>query len=99
MNGASIAPPLRPAMLRTVPSARSPVDGLIATILIPDQNDPKLSHHRPAGSTTRFGSMALKLSLVRDSMTSPAFVHVPESPEVLVARKIADRFDPNVDAE
>src|SRR3712207_5214662 len=99
MNGASIAPPLRPAMPRTVVSARLPVAGSIATILMPDQKDPKLSHQRPDASTTRFGSMALKPSDVRDSITRPWFVHVPDSPVVLVARKIADRLEPNDEAE
>jgi hypothetical protein len=99
MTGASIAPPLRPAMARIVLSERLPVDGLSSTILSPDQNDPKLSHQRPDWSTTRFGSMALKLSEVRDSMTRPWLVQVPEAPVVLVARKIADRLEPNVDAE
>src|ERR1041384_3559325 len=99
MFGASIAPPLRPAMECRVLSDRRPVDGLSAIILMPDQNEPKLSHQRPWSSTTRSGSMALKLSDVRDSTTSPRLVHVPELPLGLVARKIPDRFTPNVEAE
>jgi hypothetical protein len=86
-------------MLRMVESDRLPVDELSATILMPDQNDPKLSHQVPEASTTRFGSMALKLSDVRDSMTTPWLVQLPEAPVVLVARKIADRFEPKVEAE
>ncbi|SDJ48281.1 hypothetical protein SAMN04488074_102173 [Lentzea albidocapillata subsp. violacea] len=68
-----------------------------AIILMPDQNEPKLSHQRPCSSATM--SMALKSSGVRDSTTSPRWVHVPEPPLGLVATKIADRFEPNVEAE
>src|SRR5690242_17797838 len=99
MTGASIAPPLRPAIARTVLSERRPVAGFRAISLMPDQNEPKLSHHRPLASTTRLGSMALKLSLVRDSMTRPWWVQVPAAPVGLVARKIAERLEPKVEAE
>jgi hypothetical protein len=77
---------------------RSPVAGSRAISLMPDQNEPKSSHHRPWSSTTRFGSMALKLSPARDSTTSPRWVQLPELPEGLVARKIADRLEPKVEA-
>ncbi|GAB3096231.1 hypothetical protein GCM10027054_23910 [Isoptericola nanjingensis] len=43
--------------------------------------------------------MALKSSEVLDSTTVPRCVQVPGSPVGLVARKIADRFTPNDDAE
>jgi hypothetical protein len=99
MVGASIAPPLRPAMLRMVVSARLPVDGVMAICLMPVQNEPKFSHHRPESSTIRSGSMALKLSLVRDSMTRPWSVQVPVAPVGLVARKIAERLEPKEEAE
>jgi hypothetical protein len=78
---------------------RRPVAGSSWISLVPDQNEPKSSHHRPASSTTRFGSMALKVSPARDSTTSPRWVQVPALPEGLVARKIADRLEPNVEAE
>src|SRR5690606_33974832 len=99
MVGASIAPPLRPAMeMRDEPS-RLPVAGSSWIILMPDQNEPKLSHQRPWSSMTRLGSMALKSSEVRDSMTRPWLVHDPDAPVVLVARKIAERLEPKVEAE
>ena len=74
------------------------MDGLSCISLMPDQNEPKLSHQRPDGSTNRFGSMALKLSLVVDSMTRPWLVQLPEAPVVLVARKIAEWLEPKVEA-
>jgi len=42
--------------------------------------------------------MALKLSVVFDSMTRPLLVQVPGFPLVLVARKIAEWLEPKVDA-
>src|SRR5688500_3086830 len=99
MFGASIGPPLRPAMERRTESDRRPVAGLSAIILMPDQNEPKLSHQPPRSSTTRSGSMALKLSEARDSTTRPRWVQVPGLPLGLVARKIADLFDSKVEAE
>jgi hypothetical protein len=33
------------------------------------------------------------------SMTRPSLTHEPAAPVVLVARKMADRCDPNVEAE
>src|SRR4051794_19677703 len=99
MKGASIAPPPRPAIDRIVLSARLPVDGSSCTILTPDQNEPKLSHQRPWASIARLGSMALKLSELRDSITRPWLVHDPDAPLVLVARKIAEWLEPKVEAE
>src|SRR5689334_14148573 len=99
MFGASIGPPPRPASARRLASERRPVEGERAICLIPDQNDPKDNHHRPWSSTTRSGSMALKSSVLRDSMTRPRCVQVPELPLGLVARKIADLLEPKLEAE
>src|SRR5690348_11018545 len=100
MNGASIAvvEPVRRARLRTVESARFPVAGSSLISLIPVQNEPNDSHHWPDPSTIRFGSIALKSLLFDDSMTRPWLVQVPEVPLGLVARKIAEWREPNVDA-
>lgn len=68
-------------------------------ILMPDQNEPKLSHQAPDWSITRFGSMAFQSFEVVDAMTSPWLVQLPAAPVVLVARKIAELFDPKLDAE
>src|SRR4051812_30429561 len=99
MYDASIAPPLRPAMSRIEVPERMPVDGSSAICSIPDQNEPKFSHQLPASSTIRFGSIALKLLDVADSTTRPLLVQLPEAPVGLVARKIAEWFEPNVEAE
>lgn len=66
--------------------------------MIPDQNDPKDSHQAPDWSMTRLGSIALKSSDVADAMTTPWLVQDPDAPVVLVARKMADLFEPNVEA-
>src|SRR3954468_7571997 len=99
MYDPSIAPPLRPAISRIEEPDRMPVDGFSAICWMPDQNEPKFSHHWPASSTIRFGSIALKLFDVADSTTRPRLVQLPEAPVALVARKIAEWFEPNVEAE
>ena len=43
--------------------------------------------------------MALKLLLSKDSMTRPRSVQEPEAPVLLVARKIAEREVPKLEAE
>src|SRR3954452_3640426 len=99
MYDASIAPPLRPAISRIEEPDRMPVDGFSAICWMPDQNEPKFSHHRPAVSTNRLGSIALKLFEPVDAITKPRLVQVPEAPVGLVARKIAEWLEPNVEAE
>src|SRR5690242_14529266 len=100
MYGASTAPPLlgRPARERRAESARSPVDGFSRIILIPLQKEPKSSHHCPSGVTTRFGSIAFQVPLAL-SITRPRLVHEPAAAVGLVARKIAERWEPKVLAE
>src|SRR3954447_13857556 len=102
MYGASAAdvPPVRWAMLRSAVSVvlRLPVAGSSRYILIPVHQEPKLSHHRPAESTKRFGSIALWSSLVVVCTTMPWFVQLPGSPVVLVARKIAELREPSDEA-
>ncbi len=43
--------------------------------------------------------MALKFTAVLLSITMPRWVQLPEAPVGLVARKIAERCEPNVEAE
>ena len=74
------------------------VDGSMRIILMPVQNEPSESHHRPVESTLRFGSMALKSFALEVSMTSPRCVHVPGMAVGLVARKMADFCEPNEEA-
>src|SRR6476659_10138090 len=99
MNGASMAvEPPRWAIPEMVVLSRFPVAGSSWTSLMPVQNEPSDSHQRPCPSTTRLGSMALKLSELAVAMTRPWLVHEPEAPVVLVARKIAEVLEPNVEA-
>lgn len=78
---------------------RRPLLGLMEINLMPLPNEPNESHHLPAASTIRFGSIALYALFAFVSMTTPWFVHEPAAPVVLVARKMADLRDPKVDAE
>ncbi|MBB5801020.1 hypothetical protein F4560_000788 [Saccharothrix ecbatanensis] len=53
--------PSVPAMPVIALPDRRPVAGSNWISLMPDQEEPKLSHQRPWSSTTGLGSMALKL--------------------------------------
>src|ERR1044071_3461999 len=102
MYGASTAPPAldgRCARLCRGLSAGLPAPALIRTILMPVQNEPYVSHHAPDWSTTRFGSIALWSLELLVCTTTPWLVQLPGWAVVLVARKIAELRDPNVDAE
>src|SRR5699024_2748067 len=83
---------------RSVP-CRRPVAGSRRMSLSPDQNEPYDIHHRPSPSTRRFGAIALWSDEVVDSTTRPRLVQEPDAPVGDVARKIADRWEPNDDAE
>jgi hypothetical protein len=102
MYGASTAPPAldgRCARLYRVLFAGLPVAESMRTILMPLQNDPYVSHHAPDWSTTRFGSIALWSLELLVCTTTPWLVQLPGCAVVLVARKIAELREPNVEAE
>ena len=84
-NGASTAPPPRPATARIDVPERSLVTRSIAICWIPDQNEPNVSHQRPDKSTVRLGSLAFHRSEVRLAMTNPWCVQEPADAVGLVA--------------
>src|SRR5258708_2056175 len=65
--------------------------------LMPDQKDPKASQGVQVSSNVTLGSMALKLSVVFDSMTRPSSTQLGVASDAVVARPITELLDPKVE--
>jgi hypothetical protein len=64
---------------------------------MPDQKEPNASHGVQLASKLTFGSIALKLSEVVERTMRPSSLHDGDARDAVVARPMADWFDPNVD--